>query len=49
MAEAWSAAPGAYVPLAETLQTTRAILEGALDYVPEEELAFSGRWSPKWT
>lgn len=49
VAEAWSATPGAYVPLAETLQTTQAILDGALDDVPEEALTSIGRWSPRWT
>lgn len=49
VAEPWSATPGVYVPLAETLKTTRAILESKLDGVPEEELGFIGRWSPKWT
>ncbi|HEX6384321.1 MAG TPA: sigma-70 family RNA polymerase sigma factor [Anaerolineae bacterium] len=49
VAESWSATPSVYVPLAETLKTTRAILEGELDDVPEEELGFIGRWSPKWT
>jgi F0F1-type ATP synthase beta subunit len=37
------------VPLAETLRATRAILEGEMDNVPEEELAFIGSWSPRWT
>lgn len=49
VAEIWSATPGQYVPLADTLQTARAILDGEMDDVPEEELAFIGPWSPKWT
>jgi RNA polymerase sigma factor (sigma-70 family) len=49
VAESWSATPGQYVPLAETLRATRAILEGEMDNVPEEELAFIGPWSPRWT
>ena len=49
VAEAWSATPGVYVPLAETLKTAQAILDGAFDDVPEEELGFIGQWSPKWT
>jgi RNA polymerase sigma factor (sigma-70 family) len=49
VAEAWSATPGQFIPLAETLATTQAILDGELDDVPEEELVFGGRWSPRWT
>ena len=49
VAESWSATPGVYVPLAQTLHTTRAILAGEIDDIPEEELAFIGKWSPKWT
>jgi F-type H+/Na+-transporting ATPase subunit beta len=49
VAESWSAVPGQYVPLTETMQTTQAILAGAMDDVPEEEWTRLGHWSPKWT
>jgi RNA polymerase sigma factor (sigma-70 family) len=49
VAESWSAVPGQYVPLAETMRTTQAILAGAMDDAPEEEWTRLGHWSPKWT
>ncbi len=49
VSETWAATPGERVSLVNTLQTTQAILAGDMDDVPEEELAFIGRWSPKWT
>jgi hypothetical protein len=49
VAEPWSAVPGTFTPLAETLQMTEAILAGAMDDRPEEELLDSSSWSPKWT
>jgi F-type H+-transporting ATPase subunit beta len=49
IAEAWSAVPGEFVPLAETLQTTEAIRAGKLNETAENELTNIGSWSPKWT
>lgn len=48
VAESWSAVPGQYVPLAETMRTTQAVLAGALDDLPAEDLTHPGQWSPKW-
>ncbi len=49
VAEPWSGTPAAYVPLPETMATVKAILNGELDEVPEEQLMMIGQWSPVWT
>lgn len=43
VAEAYTARPGAYVPLPETLAGYASILSGAWDDAPEEALAWHGR------
>jgi RNA polymerase sigma-70 factor (ECF subfamily) len=48
VAEPWSATPAEYVPLAETLKTSQAILAGEMDDVAEEALLNIGSWSPRW-
>jgi F-type H+-transporting ATPase subunit beta len=40
--EPWTNLPGVHVPLAETLEGCRAILEGECDDVPEEAFYFVG-------
>lgn len=42
-AELYTAQPGAYVPLAETLQDFAILLEGAYDDVPDALLTYQGR------
>ena len=42
-AEPYTAQPGAYVPLAETLQGFATLLEGTYDDVPEAMLTYQGR------
>ena len=42
-AEPYTAQPGAYVPLAETLQDFATLLEGTYDDVPEAMLTYQGR------
>ena len=42
-AEPYTAQPGAYVPLAETLQGFATLLEGAYDDIPEAMLTYQGR------
>jgi F-type H+-transporting ATPase subunit beta len=49
VAELWSAVPGQFIPLQETLQMVQAILDGELDKTDEAELSAGGSWSPKWT
>lgn len=46
VAEAFTARPGAYVPLAETLRGYASILSGAWDQVAEEQLAWQGSLPP---
>lgn len=43
VAEPYTARPGAYVPLAETLQGFATLLEGTYDDVPEALLTYQGR------
>jgi F-type H+-transporting ATPase subunit beta len=49
VAEPWTMHPAEYVSLADTLETAAGILAGKFDDVPESDLAYIGRWSPKWT
>ena len=42
VAEPFTALPGAYVPLAETIRDYAAIVDGRCDALPEEALSFTG-------
>ncbi|MEM7333359.1 MAG: sigma-70 family RNA polymerase sigma factor [Chloroflexota bacterium] len=48
-AEPWSATPGAFVPLTETLSYAQSILSGEFDDEPEEKMAQIGEWAPRLT
>lgn len=47
--EPWTMQPGTAVPLSKTLATINDLLEGKMDDVPEEDLAYLGSWDPRWT
>ncbi len=48
VAEPWTMRPAEYVSLADTLETAENIIAGQFDKVAEDELAYIGRWHPKY-